>query len=90
MIPVYTGVLINPYPDQEGNKLQRPNYCKPLKKNSETCPSNLVSAAVMTSASEEKWRPLNCFFSRVGLRTYQHPCSSGERSTELPLAVTDN
>jgi len=28
----------------------------------------------MTSASEEKWRPLICFFSRVGLRTYQHPC----------------
>jgi len=22
----------------------------------------------------EKWRPFNCFFSRVGLRTYQHPC----------------
>ena len=28
----------------------------------------------MTSASDEKWRPFNCFFSRVGLRTYQHPC----------------
>ena len=28
----------------------------------------------MTSTSDEKWRPLNCFFSRVGLRTYQHPC----------------
>ena len=30
----YTGVLISPYPDQEGNKLQRPNsnFCKPLKK----------------------------------------------------------
>ena len=28
----------------------------------------------MTSASEEKWRYFNCFFSRVGLRTYQHPC----------------
>ena len=25
----------------------------------------------MTSASDEKWRPFNCFFSRVGLRTYQ-------------------
>ena len=28
----------------------------------------------MTSASYEKWRPFNCFFIRVGLRTYQHPC----------------
>ena len=28
----------------------------------------------MTSASDEKWRLLNWFFSRVGLRTYQHPC----------------
>ena len=28
----------------------------------------------MTSASDEKWRPFNCFFSRVGLLTYQHPC----------------
>ena len=24
----------------------------------------------------KKWRTLNCFFSRVGLRTYQHPCIS--------------
>ena len=27
----------------------------------------------MTSASDGKWRPFNCFFSQVGLRTYQHP-----------------
>ena len=45
------------------------------KKKSEGCPSNQVSAAAMTSASGEKWRPFNCFFSRVGLRTYQHPCT---------------
>jgi len=32
------------------------------EKNTEGCPSNQVSAAVMTSASEEKWRPFNCFF----------------------------
>jgi len=32
------------------------------KKNSEDCPSNQVSSAAMTSASEEKWRPFNCFF----------------------------
>jgi len=74
---VFTGVLISPYPDQEGNKLQRPNsnFGKPLKNNSEGCPSSQVSAAAVTSASDEKWRPFNCFFSRVGLRTYQHLCS---------------
>jgi hypothetical protein len=49
------------------------NFCKPLKNNSECCPFNQASAAAMTSASDEKWRPFNCFFSRVGLRTYQHP-----------------
>jgi len=38
------------------------NFCKPLKKNSESCPSNQVSVAAMTSASDEKWRPFNCFF----------------------------
>ena len=37
----HTGVLISPQPDQEGNKLQQPNsnFCKPLKNNSEGCPS---------------------------------------------------
>ena len=71
----YTEVLISPQPDQEGNKLQRPksNFCKPLKKNSEGCPSNQFSMAAMTSTSDEKWRPFICFFSRFGLRTYQHP-----------------
>ena len=38
------------------------NFCKPLTKNSEGCPSNQVSAAVMTSASDEKWRAFNFFF----------------------------
>jgi len=38
-----------------------------------TFSSNQISAAASTSASDEKWRPLNCFISRVGLRTYQHP-----------------
>jgi len=72
----HTGVLISPYPDQEGNKLQQPNpnFCKPLKKDSEGFPSNQVSTAAITSASDEKWSPFNCFFSRIGLRTYQHPC----------------
>ena len=47
--------------DQEGNQLQRPNVCKPPppKKKRERersgggCPSNQVSAAAMTSASEK-------------------------------------
>ena len=39
------------------------NFCKPLKKNSECCPSNQISAAEMTSALDEKWWPFNCFFS---------------------------
>ena len=51
-------------------------FCKPLKNNSEICPSNQVSAAAMTSVSGEKWRLFNCFLSRVGLRTHQHPCIS--------------
>ena len=29
----------------------------------------------MMSALDKKWRPCNCFFSQVGLRTYQHPCT---------------
>ena len=42
------------------------NFCKPLKKKSEGCPSNQVSAAAMTSPSDEKWRPFNCFFFNPG------------------------
>ena len=51
-------------PDQEGNKLQRPNsnFRKPLKKYSEGFPSKQVFAAAMTSASDEEYRPFNCFF----------------------------
>jgi hypothetical protein len=37
------------------------NFCKPLKKISECCPSNHISAAVTTSASEEKCQPFNSF-----------------------------
>ena len=40
------------------------NFCKPVqKKKSEGCPCNQVSAAAMISASDEKWRPFNFFFS---------------------------
>ena len=38
------------------------NSSKLLKNISEGCPSNQVYAAAMTSASDEKWRPFNCFF----------------------------
>ena len=33
----------------------------------------------MTSASDEKLQLFNCFVSRVGLRTYQHPCIGLEK-----------
>ena len=39
------------------------NLCKQLKKNSVCCPSNQLSAAAITFASNEKWRPFNCFLS---------------------------
>jgi len=39
------------------------NFYKPLERKSECCPSNQVSAAAMTSESDEKWRTFNCFFS---------------------------
>ena len=39
------------------------NFFKPLKRNSDSCPSNHVSVAAMTSASDEKWQIFNCFFS---------------------------
>ena len=61
---------------------------KPLQatqKNSEGCPSNQVSAAGMTSASNEKWRLFNCFFSRVELRTYQHLCTSC--MVHMPISI---
>ena len=38
------------------------NFCKPLKKNSDACPSNQASAALMNSA-DKKWQPFNYFFS---------------------------
>jgi len=69
--------------------LQRPNFnfCKPLINNSEGCPFNQVSAAAMISASDEKWRPFNCFFSRVGLRTYQHLCIIMYKDVVVTLSV---
>ena len=41
------------------------NFCKPLrKKNQKVVRPNQVSAAAMTSASDEKWLSFNCFFSQ--------------------------
>jgi len=54
--------LLNILPRSSIHFLSRfSNFCKQLK-ISEICPSNQVSAAAMTSASDEKWRPFNCFF----------------------------
>jgi len=50
------------------------------KKKSESRLSNQVSAVAVTSALDEKWRPFNCFFSRLGLRTYQHPLYKNPKS----------
>ena len=44
------------------------NFCKPLKKNSESCPSNEVSEAAMTSASDEKWWPIFQSRKQVAVR----------------------
>jgi len=38
------------------------NFCKPLKRNSEGYLYNQVFAATMTSTSDKKLRPSNCFF----------------------------
>ena len=72
---------------QPGRKQATATFASHSKKNSEGCPSNQVSAAAMTSTSDEKWRPLNCFFIRVGLRTYQHPCTERLRSRTWNTAV---
>ena len=54
------------------------NFCKPLKNNSERCPFNQFSAAAVTSASNVKWRPFNCFFS-PGNRWKPDGTRSGDR-----------
>ena len=39
--------------------------------------------AEVTSMSDEKWRLFNCFFCRVGLRTYQEPCNDVQGTSEV-------
>ena len=70
-------MLISPYPDQEGNKLQRPNpnFCKPLKKKFRKLsvqPGLRGSNDLHVGRKMAKFQLF--FFSWVGLRTYQHPC----------------
>jgi len=43
------------------------------QKNSEFCPSNQVSAAAITSASEEKWRSFNYFFKSDRVKDLSGP-----------------
>ena len=51
-------------------------FCKLLKKNSGGCPSHQVSASATRPPCRTKnGEPFNCFLSRVGLMTYQHPCT---------------
>ena len=58
------GIYLTSYPRSSIHFLARcSNFCKLLRKLSEVCPPNQFLAAAMTSASEEKWRTLNCFFS---------------------------
>ena len=91
---------------RQGNKLEWPNsdFCKPLKKNSEGCPSKpgLRSSNDLCVGRKMATFQLFSVFSRVGLRTYQHPCNrelSGKfnilllvriYSSSLPLFAVDN
>ena len=87
-ITPYTRMLISPQPDHEGNKLQPPNYnfCKPLKKNnSEGCPSNQVSAAAVTSASDEKWLAFNCLFQSGQAKDLSAPLQYKQSNVFLKL-----
>ena len=63
------------------------NFCKPLRINSEGCLSNQVSLAAMTSTSDEKWWPLNCFSVQGtgGSPTGPHPENwVGDQDIESP------
>ena len=56
------GIYLTYFPRSSIHFLARcSNFYKPLKKNAEG-PSNQVSAAAMTSTSDEKWRTFKCFF----------------------------
>ena len=73
----YTGVLISPQPDQEGNKLQRPNSNFESQKKKKIRWLS-VQPGLRGSNDLRVGRKIVTFqlffFGRVGLRTYQHPC----------------
>jgi len=62
------------------------NVCKLLKKRSEGCRSNQVSAAAMTSASDEKWRSFNCGDSPTGPDTENRVGDQGIGSPGRPVS----
>ena len=68
-------MLISPQPDQERSKLQRPNsnFCKPLKKKNKNFVRPTRSPRQQDLRVGRKMATFR-FFSRVGIRTYQHPC----------------
>ena len=70
-----TGVLISPQPDQEGNKLQRPNpnFCKPLKKIQNVVRPTRSPRQQLPPRLKKNGDLSIVFFSRVRLKTYQHP-----------------
>ena len=69
------GVLINPYPDQEGNKLHSPHFMAlggslPHSQESTTCPyPSQINPFLCPS---HFWQAQQVSFL-VGLRIYQHP-----------------
>ena len=67
--------------------LQRPNsnVCNYSKKSSEGCPSNQVSVAAMTSASDDKRRPSNCFFQSSRAKDLPAPLYTRSRGESLGL-----
>ena len=82
-----TGMLIGPWPYQEGKKLQRPNICKSLKKE-----FGRLSVQPGLRGSNDlrvgrKMATFNCFFSCVGLRTYQQPCRCSWLVTFRPWSL---
>jgi len=81
-----TGVLISPYPDQEGNKLHSPRFMEdggslPHSKVSTTCPyPSQINPFLCPS---HFWQTQLVSFL-VGLRTYQHLGTSDRRNISFP------
>ena len=56
------------------------------QKNSEDCPSDQVSAAAMTCASDEKWRPFNSFFQSGRAKDLSAPLYNANAETDVKTA----